>query len=762
MINSKGKLRNNDGILFCFLASMIIAIAALNIGLLTEPDKFLPKGLSMRTDELNSNLLHGIDLALEDIAIIKSGVGSSELWRLLTFIHLDLFFYLALILPEAAAKTILTLGFYVRFGLCCSAMYYFLTEHIRLNRLPSALLGVMYAFSSQLIFTAQFPSMLNMAIMLPVLMSAFNSYLQKRTWKSYLIVCLCSFGLCASGGYGVISGVPAMIFVSLLMCISLYRSFGTMFVSWLKLLSGLLAGLFLDAAFVIPGFLPMDIDVNVAESLKNARVTYKVFDLIRGMFLLRSGNISVVGIPIFYIGTVTVAAIVLFALNERIPLRLKVASGLIVAVIHITCCSSFINEVVSVFGTAPLLNSSKLICLETVLFFIAGIGLKNVKSLKRGEYIASALIPLFFLVVSNVDAAGTTLASPIMVVTFIGIIVAASAVYAIGTDRLTTAAKGVVLILGFVFVGINATFVMFNNTIPSNAVQEYFKGYQTPEGSSELAFDKEFELPAIGDSSQYLVVPADLSKYEPSESPIDDINLVSERISGERLFEEVFTNIDDISGFTPSGIDRYKIATGRNVLVISPYVASSGDRLFAYCSAEGGAQLKVDADIGGSERVFGGPFVTEIDAVSSDFTLRFTVHSESDCSCFVSVYKLNENAYRAMMSVSGNANASSFMVNNKNSSGINTLVLPFSYNDSKIRINGTEYDTFCYCGKTAVTFDAGESANLNVSFEEQVSGIIPGVLISITAALCLIAIPVIQRYNEKKKAVTAEGNNTNA
>ena len=94
MIDSKGKLRNNDGVLFCFLAAMIISIAALNIGLLTEPDKILPKGLSMRTDELNSNLLRGIDLALEDIAIIKSGVGSNELWRLLTFIHLDLFFYL--------------------------------------------------------------------------------------------------------------------------------------------------------------------------------------------------------------------------------------------------------------------------------------------------------------------------------------------------------------------------------------------------------------------------------------------------------------------------------------------------------------------------------------------------------------------------------------------------------------------------------------------------------------------------------------------
>ena len=140
MINTKAKLRTADGVLFCFLASMVIAILALNIGLLTEPEQILPKGLSMRTDEMNSNLLRGIDLALEDIDLIKAGIGSAELWRLLTFIHLDVFFYLALICPEIAAKTILTIGFYVRFGLCCSAMFYFLSEHIKLNRLPAALL----------------------------------------------------------------------------------------------------------------------------------------------------------------------------------------------------------------------------------------------------------------------------------------------------------------------------------------------------------------------------------------------------------------------------------------------------------------------------------------------------------------------------------------------------------------------------------------------------------------------------------------------
>ncbi len=121
MIKAKGKLSRYYGLIFCFFAAVVIAVAALNIGLLTKPEQFLPKGLTMRSEKMNLNIIHGIDTALEDIQLIRSG-GVSDLWRCLTFLHTDLFFYLALILPQAAAKSVLLTGYCVRFGLCCSAM----------------------------------------------------------------------------------------------------------------------------------------------------------------------------------------------------------------------------------------------------------------------------------------------------------------------------------------------------------------------------------------------------------------------------------------------------------------------------------------------------------------------------------------------------------------------------------------------------------------------------------------------------------------
>ena len=50
-----GKLKTYDGVVFCFIASVIIAAVSYNIGLLTEPGKLLPTGLSMRNGEMSAN-----------------------------------------------------------------------------------------------------------------------------------------------------------------------------------------------------------------------------------------------------------------------------------------------------------------------------------------------------------------------------------------------------------------------------------------------------------------------------------------------------------------------------------------------------------------------------------------------------------------------------------------------------------------------------------------------------------------------------------
>lgn len=755
-----GKLKTYDGVVFCFIASVIIAAVAYNIGLWIEPGKFLPTGISMRNGDMNSNILHGIDLAVEDVELIRSGKAVSDLWRLLTFVHLDPFFYLALLIPSGA-RTVLLIGYYVRFGLCCSAMYYFMVEHIKLSRLPAALLGVMYTFSTQVVLTAQHASLMNMALMIPMTMSAFDSYLQKRTWKSFILVCLTSFGVAVSGGYGLITGIPFILVMALLMSISLYSTFKMAFTSWLKLLGGIVTGLILSAAFAVPGLMSMELSLDIEESFKNAKVNYTVFDLIRGTFLLRSGSVYLNISPLFYVGILTIVAVIAFALNEMIPVRLKVASALIAAVIHITCSSSFVSETVSVFGASSLLNSSKLICLEIVIFFIAAVGLRNVKSLGRGEFIASCLIPLFLLVMSGSSTSGTTFASTIVITTFIGIIVEGCLLYALANDKISNKGKYAVLFVLFFFVGVNTAFMFFNNTIQKYTVDEYFKLSYGSSSSEELIYDSDFDLPAVNSGDKYQIIPGDLCDYISGDTAIDDINYSSLRISGNKLFDEIFLKSSDKKELRQEGPNTYLLREGGNTLSFSPFEIKDGERLFIYCNAVNGASVIFSSESGESARAFTGPFFTEIGQVSGEVSLEFVIASESDDACRISIFKLNKEALESMQSLSGSVSGSRFMIDVSKVDGMCTIVLPYTFDDTTVRVDGITCDTFEYCGKLAAVFVCNNDSLMEVSVEQKDTGIIPGILVSVFAAACLIAIPVAHMYNEKKK-VTGEGNDSNA
>lgn len=759
MIKTKGRLQTACELTFCFIASVIIAVAALNIGLKTEPGKILPAGISMRSGEMSENIIRGIDLALDDVELIRSGKVTSEFLSLLPLEHFDPFFFLSLIFPESSAKTLLFLGYYFRFGLCCASMYYFLAKRLRLNRLFAALLSVMYTFSSQIIFTAQFASLMNMAIMIPAVMSAFDSYLQKRSWKGFVLVCLASFGLAVSGGFGIITGIPAMILISLFMCICLYSSFKMFITSWLKLLGGLAAGIALSMVIILPGLLSMKFDVNISESFKNSRVTYTLFELLRGTFLLRSGSIYQNTAPLFYVGILTLVALTVFALNEKIPLRIKTAAAVIMSVIHISCCSSFVNEIESVYGAAPLLSSSKLICLEIFVFFAAGIGLKNVRWLTRGEHIASCLIPLFFLIISGNSTSGTSFASPIVISTFLVIIGEAMLVYAFALNRLSGKAKYAVLCSVFVLVGINTAFIMFNNSMQKKVSEYYFKADLT--GSEDLIIDKDLELPLLNDTDGYLIVPSDLSYYKAGDSLIDDLNYVSMNDSGEKLLEEIYLRTSDKREMIQDGTNTYLLNGGLNTVTFSPFVISADERLFLYCNSSNGAMVDMVSSETKSGTAFTGPFFTEILCGPGEVNLSINIESEGEDACRISFYKLNESALEAVLSLSGKVSGSRFPLDAGDTSGICTLILPYSYDDTKISINGEDRDTFEFGGKLAVTFERNSDEAIYVSVGHRSSGIIPGAVVSALTLLCLVAIPLIHMYNKNNK-VNSEGNKVNA
>jgi hypothetical protein len=417
------------------------------------------------------------------------------------------------------------------------------------------------------------------------------------------------------------------------------------------------------------------------------------------------------------------------------------------------------NETLSIFGASALISSSRLICLEILLFFIAGIGLKNIKGLTRGEHIATCLIPLGFLVMANNSTAGTTLASPILIATFIAVIVEASLVYAMAKDKLSNKAKVAVFILLYAFIGVNASFTMFNNTITKSSVEEYFVPDYGVGETQTLILDEGFDLPAINSGSEYQVVNTDLGLFDFEGASIDGINFISRIITDEDLFEEIYITPSMDQDLILKGADRFGLDMGTTAISFDPFDVKPGERLFVYCTALEGASFKIRTSNGDSERFFTGPFLTELNETVGEVKLEFLIDSEGEEVCYISLFKLNENALNGIKEYSGKASASKFTVG-KVSEGTNTLILPYVYDDSKVKINGKYCESFEFYGKHACTFENNGEGTVDVTIEHKDTGIVPGVLISVIAALCFVAIPITQMYN-KKKTVSGEGNNTN-
>ena len=118
-----------DGFVICFLAAAATATIALNLGLSVGPGKILPATLSMRTGDMSENIIAGLKVAENDVARIKSGLSSAEAWELISDRNLDLFFFIALLLPQSLTKAVLTIGYFLRFGLPASLMYAFCCRH---------------------------------------------------------------------------------------------------------------------------------------------------------------------------------------------------------------------------------------------------------------------------------------------------------------------------------------------------------------------------------------------------------------------------------------------------------------------------------------------------------------------------------------------------------------------------------------------------------------------------------------------------------
>ena len=754
-----------DGLVISFLAAACAATVALNIGQIVEPGKILPTALSMRSGEMNENIIAGLTAAEEDVAGIKAGLTSAGVWTAISDHNLDLFFLLALLLPQSLTKAVLTVGYFARFGLASSMMYAFCCRHTGLGRLYSFLLGMMYSLSAQIILTAQFASVMNMVILLPAALSAFDSYLRERTWKAFGLSCLASCLIAASGECGCLSGIPFLAVAALVLPIGLYTGKRKVISSWLRLLVAIFSGVAMASFSVIPRFIGRVPDFDVVDAFKNAGMKYKLYDLLRHMFVAQSGGLESDVAPVFYIGILTIEALILFWANFRIPTRVKVAAALVITVWYASCASTFVSSAVSIFGEDPVLNSSRLICLEVFLFFYAAIALRNISGVSAGAVYAAFLVPLAFLVFSGNNYADIRFSTTINLGTAAAMLICGLVIRHIRLNPDGKKFKAFVAGAGALAVTVNASFIMFNNTVSTSDTGVVMLPVIDEKLSDDYLPEEEYGLSVFSKDKKFLLLSEDISTYTPTGFA-DGFNHMSNMAGCGEYFEDCKLSLVYSDQAEKVKGDVHKVGMGFSSITYE-IDCEEGDRIFVYSGFDGSLTVRnTNGDLE-EETDVTGPSLAEIDGSEGKHELAFFFDLDKEQENLLAVLRIRKTASGNLEKSTREMNDNAFSFSGKDlpekHTGAFALITSETYDPSlKVTVNGRNCKTFKYLGLLGCVFSGGnDAAEYSVKITRTVPGLSGGIALSVMVSLAVIAIPAIYKYsnNNIKRRKGAEETN---
>ncbi len=759
MNRTAGQDRIRDGAVITFLAAVLMAVLAFQICLNTKPGQFLPKQLTLRNDTTGVYIIQGIEDSAAQASLIRESLAGSgkmtagECWTKIANDNLDPFFLLAVAFP-GAARLIIEIGFFLKFGLAAAFMYYFCCRHIGPGRIMSVILGLSYAFSSQMILLAQFSAVMNLAVLFPLVMSSFDSFLRQRTIKTFIIATVASALLAACGTCADIVGLPYMVIASLIMCLALYDSAKTILSSWVRLLITEVMGLLLAGFIVFPRFASLEPVFGFEASYENAAVNYTFFDILSQTKLMLAGGITGERAPVWYFGILTVTALVLFAANRKIPFRLKAGVLAVTAVTFITCSSSFVREMFTIVKVTPVITGSRLICLSVILIFAAALSLKNASGLANGVYYASCLIPCAMVIISNVRSYDGKSSAMSQVLTVMAYLICACAVryQAEGGSgwKLKTFA-----VLAVFTVFCNTAFQIANNTVRAIAVRDPY-GASEQEDKAHLSCEEGFEMSVFTDSDKirYLIVSTDLSEASGDMEYIRALNLAAQSALIGDLFTFEPASAYNTKNLKADGMNRYTLSSGYSEASFSVGSEQEG-RCFIFSSFTCPGSISFNQDGYNNIMEFDGTYICEVGGDGSIGTVYLSYNSNGEETGEITFQRLIPGALEALNGATLTSDGLNFSFGFDDipgmQGGIKTVIFSIPYSDDySVRIAGHEAKTFGYNGRLAAVFScSGDTPSYDVVIGRKVPGLGGGIAVSVVIGVFLVAMAVKGGYNNK-------------
>ena len=618
--------------------------------------------------------------------------------------HLYPSFLICLIFGGSIGRFLLGIFFYVRFGLLSLGMYKFLAGHVKIRSWTAMVLSCMYALSSVNIVSSVNPQIFNIMIVAPFALCVTET-LMRRGLKADFWCTVAVYALFACGGFtGVLTGLLfAVCIVPILRGLIPGAKTAPVVKSYLL-------SLFAQAIAIVPVFITAPDFVDVKAAFSESRITFKIFDFLLSTLegtpftVSAAGTYSVMGSSVLII-----LLVLLFFTNRVIPYKAKIACGLVILLVIISCSWSLLSSILSVFGYEEAMALARIGMLNVLLFTMAAISLRNIDNASRNEIAFVVFAVLSLIVISNASSAGEVTRSVFFmwfnagVCFFWGIFLFINMRNKVITTEIMT-------LVGILLIGINLAycFSISGKWGDVTSLKPYSK-----KGQTEITVIAGDSIPLYGSRDEYICVDTDLRQVA-SDS---DITGVMNVLSNASVLDNLFVDAGSFPVFTEGVSDQgngtyYAEGGAPYEILIRCESMNNLSNYFLISNFKGENTITEtynDIDV---VNTLTGPYVKLLRLPVSSMTVRQTGISSNGTSSF-SIWKEDAEVYEAFMSkINGMTDYEGFLTDSIPSSytGVVTIVtsVPFSV-DRDINVSDANgrlsAETFNYGGRLAVAFE---------------------------------------------------------
>lgn len=580
-----------------------------------DPEKPITT-LTLRHFEFDNSFYKGIEKDANDLAVLKKSLSTgnsfytNDFIREIMLFHMDIVFLLGLVFGKLDFYVVFVAAFILKFGLMGGVTALFLRKALKLQIVPTILLSVAYSVSGIFMAVSINTAMVNMMLIFPITLLFILNFAREGGKRGFALAVTSVILLATTGVYGITTGLTAVLLVAFIMVVGTrnanLRSYVRIFISWIM-------GVFASAIIIVPSLFGGYFTSNAKSAFINGKMNYTFFD---ALYRFMDGNIiggsASSKFPAVGISLLVVILLILFFINESIPYRFKLFSGVALLLSYISVSYSALNEMIMFKGAADYSFAySRILVLSFFVIVLAAISFRNISSLKKGEIYGAVFAVIIFIILSN--SSKTEVVHGTVSLYLSGLSAIVSGCLLISCLNKKVKASYALMAATFVLISINAMFCLAPSNFPSKdlVVSNLF---------DSMAEEKESFI-FTDSNDQYIISSADISRSIVTASPYEQVNML-----GSSLFlDDVFTPCECYpvyySGVIELGDNKYGANDTSDKCMLNIRINKNNKDDICYLSSSyiGGCTLRLVYDDYEKEYYFDGPFLFRMDNSEESF-----------------------------------------------------------------------------------------------------------------------------------------------